>query len=296
MHGLRADQYLVRRIGRISRQRAQSIIRAQDFLLEGQAIKPSMRVKDGQRAKLLRYAPDKPSDINNFLPEIIFEDDELLVVNKPSGLSIHPTANCLYKTLTYWLKTYKDIKINPCHRIDKETSGLVICAKNKKIEILLKKAFMQQKVKKTYVAVVAGLIKKSMVINIPLGLQKDQGLVAIRMIKVNNGKPSVTRIRPIYQDILEERTMLICRPQTGRQHQIRAHLSLIGHPIVSDKLYGQGDVFFDEMCRGNDEILKTLPLPRHALHAARLKFFVNNKKYSFSCPIPADILSLIGKI
>lgn len=295
MHGLRADQYLVRRIGRISRERAQRIILAEDFLLDEQVIKPAFRVKNGQKAKLFRFAPDDKKDIENFLVKVIYEDDEILVVDKPAGLSIHPSANCLYKTLTYWLKVnYLGQKINPCHRIDKETSGLVVCAKNRKIESLIKKAFMNKQVIKTYVALVDGLVK-SQTIDIPLGLQKKQGLAAIRMIKDLDGKPAVTKIKPITKDLKNMRTLVFCRPLTGRQHQIRAHLSLIGHAIVSDKLYSHGDEFFDEMCRGNDEILKNLLLPRHALHATRLRFSINNKNYFFISPVPTDILSLIDR-
>lgn len=297
MHGLRADQYLVRRIGRISRERAQRIILAQDFLLDEQVVKPSFRVKNGQKAKLFRFAPDDAADIKDFLVETVYEDEELLVLNKPAGLSIHPSANCLYKTLTHWLRcNFKGQKINPCHRIDKETSGLVICAKTRATESLVKKAFMNKSVKKTYLAVVEGHLKKSQTIDFPLGLQKEQGLVAIRMIKDEAGKEAITKVRPLYFDEQNGRTLVLCKPYTGRQHQIRAHLSLIGHAIVSDKLYSHGDQFFDEMCRGNDEILKDLALPRHALHAARLRIFIKNKKYLFKCPLPMDISSLIKKL
>jgi 23S rRNA pseudouridine1911/1915/1917 synthase len=295
MQGLRADQYLVRRIGRISRERAQRIILAKDFLLDEQAIKPSARVKEGQKARLIRFAPDRSEDIKEFSVGIIYEDDEMLVVNKPAGLSIHPSANCLYRTLTHWLRqNFLGQKINPCHRIDKETSGIVVCAKTRKMESIIKKAFLNKKVTKTYVAVVSGLCQ-SQTIDIPLGLQKDKGVVAIRMVKDLAGKAAKTRVKPIFKDEAANRTLLMCRPYTGRQHQIRAHLSLIGHGIISDKLYSHGDAFFDEMCRGNDEILKELVLPRHALHAASLKFMVGHKKYRFKCPIPKDLLSLIEK-
>src|SRR5580700_793734 len=102
-HGLRVDCYLQRRIGRISRARAQRIIEAAYFLLDGEMVKLSKRVKEGQSATLKRFAPDLRSAVDDLAIEIIYEDHELLVVNKPYGLSIHPSANCLYKTLTHWL-------------------------------------------------------------------------------------------------------------------------------------------------------------------------------------------------
>jgi 23S rRNA pseudouridine1911/1915/1917 synthase len=294
MHGLRADQYLQRKIGRISRERAQRIIRADDFLLDGQTVKVAMRVKGGQRASLRRFAPDRKTDIDGFLVELIFENDDLLVVNKPPGLSIHPSANCLYKTLTHWLRvTYPGQKIHPCHRIDKETSGLIICAKNRATESQVKKLFMAGKVKKTYLALVEKRLSAARTISIPLGLQRERSLVAIRMIEDPQGKPAVTKIRPLSIDMINDRTLVLCHPLTGRQHQIRAHLSLIHHPILGDKLYCYGDEFFDRFCREKESMLPYLAHPRHALHAARLRFRLRGQRYIFKCPLPADLVSLL---
>src|SRR5690348_16366357 len=104
MEGLRADTYLQRMLGCISRARAQRIIKAQDFLLDGQEVKFSKRVKEGQKATLMRFAPDTYDLLNNISMQVIFQDQQLIVVNKVDGISIHPSANCLYKTLTHWLR------------------------------------------------------------------------------------------------------------------------------------------------------------------------------------------------
>jgi 23S rRNA pseudouridine1911/1915/1917 synthase len=295
MQGLRADHYLTRRIGRISRTRAQKIIEACDFLLDDQIIKPSSRVKDGQIASLTRYAPDHVSDIDEFRLEKIFENEDILVINKPAGLSIHPSAHCLYKTLTYWLrKNYEgQRRINPCHRIDKETSGIVVCAKNREAERAIKKSFMYGHVKKTYLALVTGVLKGTHTIDIPLGQQKDRGIVAIRMIEDQHGKPAVTKIRALVTDTKKNRSLVLCHPLTGRQHQIRAHLSLIGHPIVADKLYGLGDELFDKLYRGHKEILNSLPHTRHALHATRVCMNLKGKRFRFKCPLPLDFRGLL---
>ncbi len=295
MQGLRVDQYLQRHIGRISRERAQRIINAVDFLIDDKAVKPSMRVRAGQKATLQRFAPDKREDIGDYTVEVVYEDNDLVVVNKPAGLSIHPTANCLYRTLTHWLRThYPEHKINPCHRIDKETSGLVVCAKNRPSESLIKRAFMTGAVGKSYLAVVEGVVKQSLCVSIPLGLQKERGLVAIRMIEDREGKEAVTRVKPLWTDHESQRSLLLCHPQTGRQHQIRAHLSLVGHPLLGDKLYGKPDEFFDRLTRGFDDGLKDLAHPRHALHAARLRFSLRGKRYVLRSPLPADLQTLIA--
>jgi 23S rRNA pseudouridine1911/1915/1917 synthase len=297
MHGLRADQYLKRYIGRISRSRVQRIILAQDFLIDDQAIKPSGRVRNGQRAILKRFAPDQKNDIDSFSVEILFENDDLLVINKPPGLSIHPSANCLYKTLTHWLRTnYPGQKINPCHRIDKETSGIVVCAKNRAAESHVKKGFMHGKVQKTYLAIVSGVLLKAHTINIPLGLQKDRGLVAIRMIEDSIGKSAITKTRPLLVDKTLNRTLVLCHPLTGRQHQIRAHLSLIGHGIVADKLYSLGDEFFDGLSKGREELLKDLEHTRHALHASRVRLSLKGQRFVFKCPIPEDFYGLMTNL
>lgn len=297
MQGLRADQYLVRYIGRLSRSRAQRIISAGDFLLDDQMPKTSSRVREGQKATLRRFAPDEKTDVANFFVPVLLEDDDVLVINKPAGLSIHPSANCLYKTVTYWLKTrYPGHKIHPCHRLDKETSGIVVCAKNKKAESRIKKAFMHGLVQKTYLAIVHGHMAAKAIIDIPLGLQEDRGLVKIRMIEDEAGKPALTVCRPLQADELLKRSLVLCRPQTGRQHQIRAHLSLIGHAIVADKLYSLGDEFFDGLSKGNDSLLAQLPHHRHALHAARVRFRLNDKLYFIKCPVPEDFYLLMPSL
>jgi len=290
--GLRADQYLKRKIGRLSRSKAQKIICNNDFLIDCEKVKPSRRVKTGERITLKRFSPDISDDISSFKVEIVYEDDDILLLNKPSGLTLHPTAFHFYKTLTYWLKkNFPKVAIHPCHRIDKDTSGLVLCAKNKQTEIELKKAFMHKHVQKTYLAVVFGVVKNSMDIKIPLALQRGSGLVKIRMMKdEKHGKEAFTRVRPVKLLDNRTKTLLMCRPYTGRQHQIRAHLSLIGHPIINDLLYGHDDEIFDAHYRAlkADQNLKA---PPHKLHAYSLRFALKGKKFFFKCKPPENFLA-----
>lgn len=292
MHGLRADEYLKRRVGRISKTKAQSIISSGDLLIDNAIIKPSYRIKNGQQVTLLRIPPDHKDDLKDFVVEKIFENDDILVLNKPYGLSIHPTATCLYKTVTFWLKSNYQEKINPCHRLDKETTGILICAKNPLIESSIKKAFMHGLVSKTYLAVVRDHFLASRLIDIPLELQGDRGLVAIRMIKDSAGKKAQTYVRPLVYNKKQNTTLLLCKPLTGRQHQIRAHLSLTGHPIVGDKLYAHPDEVFDKWCSGDNRVIRYFGHHRHALHAARLKITINGCRYVFKCGLPKDFYEL----
>jgi 23S rRNA pseudouridine1911/1915/1917 synthase len=294
MNGLRADSYVQRKIGRISRMRAQRIIVAKDFLLDGKPTKPSRRVRFGQKASLRRFAPDDVSSVDELLIEEVYSDGSLLVLNKPPHLAVHPSANCLFKTLTHWLKkNFAGQKIHPCHRIDKETSGLIICAKNRETDAFIKRSFMQGRVKKSYLAIVRGKLIGSRRISFPLALQGERGLVRMRMIHDESGKEAVTRIRSLYFCEKTQRSLLLVKPFTGRQHQIRAHLALIGFPLVGDKLYAYGDEFFDALSRKNLERLEELEHERHALHAFRLRFRFNNKVYKISAPWPGDFNKLI---
>lgn len=294
MHGLRADIYLLRRIGRISRMRAQRIIEASDFLLDDAAVKVSKRVKAGQKVTLWRFAPDHEDELKDIKVEICYEDEHILVINKPANLSVHPSANCLYKTFTHWLRINRSgFKINPCHRLDKETSGLLLAAKDRAVERILKKAFMSSKVKKAYIAIVDGHLKSSLAIKKPLALQGARGLVKIKMIEDLMGQAAITRVRPLFYDSFKNRTLVMCIPKTGRQHQIRAHLALSGFPIVGDKLYGHTEKFFDDYCKKKSGIEQELIHPRHALHARALSFSYGSYKKRFRLKLPADFYDLI---
>jgi 23S rRNA pseudouridine1911/1915/1917 synthase len=219
----------------------------------------------------------------------------LVIVNKPFGLAIHPTANDLYRTLTHWLRLkYEDEPVHPCHRIDRDTSGLVVCARNKSSGQIIKAQFAAKKIFKQYLAVCDGQLREKIKIIIPLALQGDKGLVRIKMIPQEDGSNAETLIAPHYYDQNFNRTLVICQPFTGRQHQIRAHMWICGYPIIGDKLYQMGEKFFDRYTKskgmhGND----LLPHFRHALHAHKISFNLKNKTYNFTAPIPKDFHQII---
>lgn len=285
LSGIRADHYLVHHVGRISRNKAQRIIESGDFRLEHQMLKASKRLKAGDPVELWRTPPDSPK-IENLKVSVLYEDKRFLVINKPGNLAIHPTARYLYQTLTHWLKTnYPGEPIHPCHRLDRETSGVLICTRDSETESLIKRAFMAGKIDKTYWALVEGRLPKPISCSRPLALQGSRGLVGIKMIEDPEGLACQTDFTPLHYDPVSNWSLVECTPKTGRQHQIRAHLALEGYPIVGDKLYGMGEEFFDAYTK-YEANLSSLPLHRQALHAKRVCLELEGKKYAFEAENP----------
>jgi len=291
LDGARADVALVWKVKRLSRTRAKDIIRRGDFrLASGAPLKPASRVFEAMEVALWRIPPDEP-DTDAVAPTVIAEDDELLVVDKPPDLAVHPSARYLHQTLTAWLRAraVDDRIAHPCHRLDRETSGVLVCAKTQASERDIKRAFMNGTVTKTYLAIVRGVVDADFVVDRPLALQGSRGLVRIRMVEDALGQASETAFVPLLVDGATRRTLVACFPRTGRQHQIRAHLFCAGVPIVGDKLYAMGDAWFDAFTRGEASV-EDLEHSRHALHACALRF---DDGRSFSAPFPPDLRVLM---
>ncbi|MES2504287.1 MAG: RluA family pseudouridine synthase [Myxococcota bacterium] len=284
--GIRADHYLVHHIGRISRTKARQIIESGDFRLEKSPLKPSKRLHPGDLVELWRVPPDSPK-IDAIQIPVVYEDDHILVINKPGNLAIHPSARYLYQTLTHWLKVhYPGQSVHPCHRLDRETSGILICAKTREAQSQIKRAFQNGEIRKVYLALVEGRMAQPVTSTRPLALQGDRGLVAIKMIEDTiGGLPCKTEITPLRYDPVYNWTLVQCEPKTGRQHQLRAHLALEGYPIAGDKLYGMGEEFFDAYTR-SEANLTLLPLPRQALHAQRIHFELDGVEHVFEAHHP----------
>lgn len=176
----------------------------------------------------------------------IFENRFFAIFDKPSGVLVHPTSSSDYSyTLLDEIKFYLGENASLIHRIDKETSGLVLVSKDKYSELILKSQFEEKtlnnssSIKKNYLALVKGKVLKSQTINEPIGNSK--GLIKLKMQvckDTNEGKPSTTIIEPIFYDENKNQTLIKATPITGRQHQIRVHCDYIGHPIIGDPIYG----------------------------------------------------------
>ena len=295
--GMRADRYLALKVGRLSRERIQKLIRKGDFRGEKGPLKPSHRLKAGEIVQLWRIPPDSESDAI-LEPAVILEDSEVLILNKPAGLSIHPSARYLYRTRTYWLRKQGagPPLAHPCHRLDRETSGVVLCAKTKPVESSLKTQFMHGQINKWYLAIVSGKPPHQFDMRFPLALQGERGLVHIRMVNDPEGLPSETLAQRIAWDPKTNRSLILCEPKTGRQHQIRVHLAELGFPIVGDKLYEMGDAYFDAFTKGTPEV-ENIPLAheRHALHAWQIAFRLESGQSNAVAPIPEDFQLLLSQ-
>lgn len=230
-------------------------------------------MRAGETVLLVRPPMNEPPTPRSY--GVLHEDEEVLAVLKPPGLPVHPTATYHRNTLTSLLARDYGDDATPqiAHRLDRETSGIVVCGKTREAEVALKRRFESRDVTKEYVAITHGVITRDAgTIELPLGpaLEGPHVLMAVR----EDGAEASTRF-----EVLERRrgarpmTRVRLFPKTGRQHQLRVHLAAIGHPIVGDKLYGEhgAEPFLELIDTGwTEELLRRLQHPRHALHAARL--------------------------
>jgi len=300
--GWRLDRYLAEKIRRLSRTRIQRIIK-EDLLFEGpRPLKPSTLVWPGLRFRLRRRRDPEPVCARDFA--VAYEDADLLVVDKPAGLPVHPTARYFHHTLTAVLRERQPEgeKWDIAHRLDRETSGLLVCGKRPEVTRALKDLFARPgAVQKEYLALVHGWPERDEFhIDLPLALLDHP--LKVKMGVVEDGKPAETRVRVearLSRDVPwrgPELALVRCWPLTGRQHQIRVHLAAIGHPVVGDKIYGPSDRYFVDFAEGrlSDEARAELILDRHALHAAALTFPhpTTGERLRVEAPLPPDMAEL----
>jgi 23S rRNA pseudouridine1911/1915/1917 synthase len=297
--GWRLDHFLKRRIGRLSRTRIQAIIADQIFFADGRPARPSSPVRAGETIALRRPAPAEPPVPRHF--EILYEDDRVLVIDKPAGLPMHTTAKFWRNTLTALLRErYPDEPMEIAHRIDRETSGVLLIARDRAAASFLTQAFAARKVEKTYLALVKGHPPDEGRIDRPLALLDTPSHVMMGAAPPGTaGLPAVTRFRVVRR--FPSHALCAAHPETGRQHQIRVHFASLGHPIVGDKLYGASEELFMRACDEGvtDELLAAFDgLPRHALHAHRLTFPhpTTRAPVTVESPLPADLAQHLDKL
>lgn len=216
-------------------------------------------------------------------PHVI--DERFVVFDKPSGMLIHPQNRHTEYSLIDELKAQFGMDANIAHRIDQETSGLVLCAKDKKSEVDIKMMFQERDMKKKYLAMVHGELKEELRIDAPLLRYDDEKSALVRMVvKVDaSGKESLTFVKPLKYFPHLNTTLVECSPHTGRQHQIRVHMFHMKHPIVGDPVYGQEEkqiVRYLDRELTRDERVKLSGARRLLLHANELEFELYGKKYN----------------
>jgi 23S rRNA pseudouridine1911/1915/1917 synthase len=295
--GWRLDRYLQEKIRRLSRGRVQHLILHRLEAEGGRTLKPATRVTPGLRFALLREAEPEPEAPLEF--GVVHDDGSLLVVDKPAGLTVHPTARYVAHTFTALAKLrFPGRKVDPAHRLDRETSGLLACGAAPEVTRILKRDFAKGRVQKTYLALALGAPREArFTVDAPLALT-GASVVRVRMHVDPAGLPSATDVEVLGRRAAADGApvaLLACRPRTGRQHQIRAHLLHAGLPMVGDKIYGPDETIFDRFTRHEltDDDRARLRLSRHALHAWRLELPhpLTRETVQLEAALPPDLRS-----
>ncbi|HHT98950.1 MAG TPA: RluA family pseudouridine synthase [Acholeplasma sp.] len=286
--GERLDQYLVKAFEDKSRSFITNLIKNGDVLVNGNQVKPGYSLKLNDQIYVAINEP-KSLDLEpvNLDLDIVYEDSYLLVVNKPEGLVVHPAESYDGPTLVHGLLYQSDelSSINGVkrpgivHRIDKDTSGLLIVAKNDIAHQRLSEAFSKHEVKRIYTALVYGKIDVLKgVIDMPIGRHRTNRL---KMAVDPEGKRAVTHFKVLEQ--FDKYTLIECELETGRTHQIRVHMAHIGYPIVGDPIYGPKDVIGDT---------------GQFLHAHTLTFVhpIKNEHMTFTVDMPESFKQMLNKL
>lgn len=290
--GMRLDRFLVACMPRLSRTRAANIAKSFAYTAEGRRLDAAARTQAGMVVVLFRPAWEEPADASAL--RVLYEDEVLVAVDKPAGLAVHPTANAHNHTLLAQLRArYPGEPIGLAHRLDKETSGVVLAARRLDAEVKLKQDFASRSVHKVYLAVAYGVpSEERFVVDAPLGLADS--VVRVRMeVKPESQGGQAARTRVTVLEALGAYSLLQCEPETGRQHQIRVHLAHAGHPLVGDKLYAHGEELFLRAQREgmSDELRAMLLLERQALHAHRItvEHPTRHEALTLEAPLAADL-------
>lgn len=286
----RLDKILSQRFPEQSRTYFQMLIETGMVMVNSSRIKKRAKPRAGDRVEIeFILTPEMNLEPEAIPLEILFEDEHLLAINKPVGMVVHPApghwSGTFVHALLYhckWTKDYLDDPLRPgiVHRLDKDTSGVLLAAKTRQSHQALVHLFSQRQIEKSYLAICIGKPQAGL-INQPIGRhpvkRKEMQVQAA-------GKPAETEIRVVGWN--GKLSCVLARPKTGRTHQIRVHLQALGTPILGDSVYG------------SDQVNKKHGSSRQLLHAWRLEFRhpIHNRPLLIEAPLPSDLLELIQKI
>ncbi|WP_156819143.1 RluA family pseudouridine synthase [Psychrobacter lutiphocae] len=296
--GERIDKLAADVFSGYSRAQLQDWLKSGNLQVNGNQVKAKYRVKAGDQllleAKLEQHGGDKPE---NIALNVVYEDNSVVVINKPVGMVVHPGAGnwtgTLVNGLLYHYPNQAHLpRAGLVHRIDKNTSGLLVVGKTKAAQLDLQQQLKDKSVYRHYQCVVAGdvaSLTRQRTIDAPIGRHRVQ---RTKMTVTSTGKPAVTHIMKI-TELNSSYSLLDVRLETGRTHQIRVHLSHIGHPIIGDNIYGNRN----QLRAGLTDIQRQaiLDFPRQALHAYKLGFIhpITGELIEVAAPLPEDMVQLV---
>jgi 23S rRNA pseudouridine1911/1915/1917 synthase len=287
----RLDDFVASRLPKISLTRIRRLIAEGDVLVNKERSVKGARLKPGDQVSVKIFAAEKSSATPEPIPlDILYEDDHLIVVDKPVGLLVHPSSSEKSGTLLnglayhFWKTSGAAIRPGLIHRLDRNTSGVIVVAKTPRAHRTLSKHFRERWVKKFYLALVSGRVERNTgEIDAPIGCD-SKAWPHWRVMPANEGgKPAQTLYR--VKRRFAAHTLLELEPLTGRTHQLRIHCNLIGHPIVGDPTYASTA----------DPATAKTGLKHHLLHASRLVFRhpATNQEMSFEAPLPQVMRELV---
>ena len=306
---LRIDKFLMDRIANASRSKIQEGIKEGHVLVNGEEVKSNYKVRKGDMISI--YLPEPPrSDevVAEDLPlNIVFEDDHLLVVNKPAGMVVHPAyqnwTGTLVNALAWHFKSLPEMPGNNgrpglVHRIDKDTSGLLVIAKSEKAMTGLAKQFYDHSIERTYLALAWGVPENTEgTIDVNLGRSPKDRRVTTAFLSSDMGQRAVT-----HYEVLEDLyyvSLVQCNLETGRTHQIRAHMKFLGHPLFNDATYGGDQILKGTTFSKYKQFVQNCfkMMPRQALHAKTLGFVhpISKEKIEFDSDLPEDFSAVLNK-
>ena len=298
-HGFRLDKALADLVPDLSRERLKALIVEGQVTAAGRPLNPSMKVTAGQAFAIALPPPVEAEAIAQDIPlSIVHEDADLIVIDKPAGLVVHPAAGNLDGTLVNALLHHCRGQLSGIggvarpgivHRIDKDTSGLLVVAKSDRAHEGLAQQFKAHSIDRLYAAIVYGMPQPAAGTVDTWIARSDADRKKMAVYREGRGKHAVTHYRTVQP--LRGAALVECRLETGRTHQVRVHMAHLGHPLIGDPVYGRDR-------KGFKSILETLGFKRQALHAKSLGFIhpVTGRHLSFDSPMPADMQELLSEL
>lgn len=306
---LRIDKFLMDRLPNVTRNKVQAGIKEGFVKVNGSDVKPNYKVHPGDEISVMLPEPPRDEDLvpEDIPLDIVMEDDHLLIVNKPAGMVVHPAyqnwSGTLVNALAFHFQNLPEMKGNDgrpglVHRIDKDTSGLLVIAKTEKAMTGLAKQFFDHSIERTYYALVWGVPEEAKgTIDVNVGRSLKDRRITSAFPEGDFGRNAITHYELI--EDLRYVSLLKCNLETGRTHQIRAHMKYLGHPLFNDATYGGNEILKGTVFTKYKQFVQNCfkVIPRQALHAKTLGFIhpLSKEKVFVDSELPEDFSAVLEK-